>query len=99
MYHTVRASFRTAIPLLISVAPDGEYRQLQLRHPSLLPLLQLGLQLYFRLIPFSSTPAIHWATSGGLILPLRYEPQYLAMRQLVKDGVVDDVGMISSQKS
>ena len=68
MYHTVRASFRTAIRLLISVAPDGEYRQLQLRHPSLLPLLQLGLQLYFRLIPFSSTPAIHWATSGGLIL-------------------------------
>jgi predicted dehydrogenase len=34
-----------------------------------------------------------------LILPLRYEPQFLAMRQLVKDGVVGDVGMISSQKS
>jgi predicted dehydrogenase len=34
-----------------------------------------------------------------LILPLRYEPQYLAMRQMVKDGVVGDVGIISSQKS
>ena len=34
----------------------GEYRQLQLRHPSLLPLLRLTLQLHFRLIPFSSTP-------------------------------------------
>jgi len=34
-----------------------------------------------------------------LLLPLRYEPQFLAMRQLVKDGVVGDVGMISSQKS
>ncbi len=34
-----------------------------------------------------------------LILPLRYEPAYLAMRQMVKDGVVGDVGMVSSQKS
>lgn len=34
-----------------------------------------------------------------LILPLRYEPAYLAMRQMVRDGVVGDVGMISSQKS
>ncbi|HEU0120305.1 MAG TPA: Gfo/Idh/MocA family oxidoreductase [Bryobacteraceae bacterium] len=34
-----------------------------------------------------------------LILPLRYEPPYLAMRQLVRDGVVGEVGMISSQKS
>jgi predicted dehydrogenase len=34
-----------------------------------------------------------------LILPLRYEPQYLAMRQMVKDGVVGEVGMVSSQKS
>lgn len=34
-----------------------------------------------------------------LLLPMRYSPPYLAMRQLVKDGVVGDVGMISSQKS
>lgn len=34
-----------------------------------------------------------------LLLPMRYEPHYLAMRQMVKDGVVGDVGMISSQKS
>ena len=34
-----------------------------------------------------------------LILPMRYEPHYLAMRQMVKDGVVGDVGMVSSQKS
>jgi predicted dehydrogenase len=34
-----------------------------------------------------------------LLLPLRYEPQFLAMRQLVKEGAVGTVGMISSQKS
>lgn len=34
-----------------------------------------------------------------LLLPMRYEPHYLAMRQMVRDGVVGDVGMISSQKS
>jgi predicted dehydrogenase len=34
-----------------------------------------------------------------LILPLRYEPQYLAMRDLVKQGAIGDIGMISSQKS
>lgn len=34
-----------------------------------------------------------------LLLPMRYSPPYLAMRQLVKDGAVGDVGMISSQKS
>jgi len=34
-----------------------------------------------------------------LLLPMRYSPPYLAMRQLVQDGVVGDVGMISSQKS
>ena len=34
-----------------------------------------------------------------LLLPMRYEPHYLAMRQLVKEGAVGDVGMISSQKS
>ena len=34
-----------------------------------------------------------------LLLPMRYEPHYLAMRQLVKEGAVGDIGMISSQKS
>jgi predicted dehydrogenase len=34
-----------------------------------------------------------------LILPMRYEPHYLAMRQMVKEGVVGDVGMLSSQMS
>lgn len=34
-----------------------------------------------------------------LLLPMRYSPPYYAMRQMVKDGVVGDVGMISSQKS
>ena len=34
-----------------------------------------------------------------LLLPMRYAPPYLAMRQLVKEGAVGDVGMISSQKS
>lgn len=34
-----------------------------------------------------------------MILPLRYEPQFLAMRELVRQGAVGTVGMISSQKS
>ncbi|MFN0104688.1 MAG: Gfo/Idh/MocA family protein [Bryobacteraceae bacterium] len=34
-----------------------------------------------------------------LLLPMRYSPPYLAMRQMVKDGIVGDVGIISSQKS
>ncbi|MBM3786465.1 MAG: Gfo/Idh/MocA family oxidoreductase, partial [Acidobacteria bacterium] len=36
---------------------------------------------------------------AALILPLRYEPQFLAMKKLVAEGAVGTVGMISSQKS
>ena len=35
----------------------------------------------------------------SLILPMRYEPPYLALRKLVADGAVGEVGIISSQKS
>jgi hypothetical protein len=46
--------------------PSGEYRPLQLRHPSFLPSVPSAPQIHFRLILFSSTGAIHWTRSGGL---------------------------------
>src|SRR5712692_2218487 len=52
--------------------PGGKYWQLSLRHPWVLALAQDLLQPFFnrfRLIPFSSNQQIHWARSGGLILP------------------------------
>ena len=64
---------------------SGEYRQLQLRHPSLLLHIRLALQLHSRLIPFSSADAIHWATSGGLTMETEQQsrPQYRAIQRLI----------------
>ena len=35
----------------------------------------------------------------GILLPLRFDPPYLALHQIVKSGAVGEVGQISSQKS
>ena len=35
----------------------------------------------------------------GILLPLRFDPPYLAIHQIVKSGAIGEVGQISSQKS
>jgi hypothetical protein len=50
--------------------PSGKYRQLQLRHPSLLNPLPPTPQIHFWLILFSPTVRNYWARSGVLTLML-----------------------------
>ncbi|MGH7248554.1 MAG: Gfo/Idh/MocA family protein, partial [Pseudomonadota bacterium] len=35
----------------------------------------------------------------GMLLPMRYDPSYLALREIVQSGEIGDVAQISSQKS
>lgn len=38
-------------------------------------------------------------TKLGMLLPMRFDPQYLALRQIVKEGLIGEVAQIASQKS
>lgn len=37
--------------------------------------------------------------SLGMLLPMRFDPPYLAIRNIVKEGIIGDVAQIASQKS
>jgi predicted dehydrogenase len=38
-------------------------------------------------------------TRLGMLLPMRFDPPYLALRQIVKEGLIGEVAQIASQKS
>jgi predicted dehydrogenase len=38
-------------------------------------------------------------TKLGMLLPMRFDPHYLALKQIVQDGLIGEVAQISSQKS